>query len=135
MAIVGQDDPAGGSARSGLNLNQRVGGSQELASARSLTDAFTAPEIRVDPDTHTRRWVSFALLGLLAAIVVASFVGLFWAFYKPAAAGVQDVRFGYMTDLLNIVFGPVIALVSSVVGFYFGAKTAIETPNAGKRNP
>ena len=28
--------------------------------------------------------------------------------------------------LLNVVFGPVITLFSSVVGFYFGAKTAQE---------
>jgi hypothetical protein len=84
-------------------------------------------------DERTRRTVSYWLLGLLTLLLVTAFVATFiinegdGAFsgkiWIPDAAGQSE----FFLKVLNIVFGPVVTLVSSVVGFYFGARTANES--------
>jgi hypothetical protein len=94
---------------------------------------FSDPPTQPNQDALTRKWVSQFLLYVLAGIIVAAALGL--AMILPSAGtdySKPDARVRYLIDVLNIVFGPVIALVSSVVGFYFGAKTAIETPAAAQ---
>lgn len=82
------------------------------------------PSTKDIDDKETRRNISYVLLALLALIVFAAFVALFYIYYYRT--GNQDPAFKQLTELLNIVFGPVIALVSSVVGFYFGARTVTD---------
>jgi hypothetical protein len=56
--------------------------------------------------------IAAALLGILAFIVVAAFLTIWfdWA---------DD---GELTDLLTLIFAPVLGLVGAVTGFYYGEK-------------
>lgn len=65
---------------------------------------------------NTRRLIAYILLLYLGAIVVIALVALY-------AEGVELDR---AKDILSILVGPVIGLVGSVVGFYFGAQTVRE---------
>lgn len=77
---------------------------------------------------YTRQTISLWLVGLLCAIVVLSFTALFLI---GAASGFGDRFFDHLRVLLELLFGPVIALLSSAVGFYFGTKVGeAGTPNA-----
>lgn len=91
---------------------------------------FEPPVTVTDEDIKTRRNISYVLLALLGAMLVASFAALFiiniQAKVTPPQITAAESDFKNLTTLLNIVFGPMIALVSSVVGFYFGARTARE---------
>ena len=55
---------------------------------------------------------------LLAVIILFAFITL-WTFSST---------FGDLEKLLTIVFGPVIALVGTAIGYYFGGKTAQNEP-------
>lgn len=90
-------------------------------------------------DSPIRKWVSYWLLALLAAVVIAAFIQLFTINGSlPADNSTNSIMADNEADsarlmsLLNIVFGPIVTLFSSVVGFYFGARTAREgTSNGG----
>lgn len=91
------------------------------------------PIVRETLDTTVRKWVSYLLLAVLTAVIIAGFTELFLI---NAEKGV-DVDAGPAADatrlmnLMNLVFGPVVTLFSSVVGFYFGARTAKEGATGG----
>lgn len=68
------------------------------------------PPTETTPDDKTRRWVTYALVLLLAVLALG---GL-----SIAAAGVMDPS--VESDVLDKVFNPVVALTSTAVGFYFG---------------
>lgn len=87
-------------------------------------------------DDRTRRGVSFWLLALLTFLLIISFLATFvininYGTYNfKIKGGVFEYnakeQAEFFLKVLNIVFGPVVTLVSSVVGFYFGARTANE---------
>jgi hypothetical protein len=80
---------------------------QELAAARSPARARES----------IRSQVTLLLLGLFALIVIATFVTM-WVRFTHGNS-IQDLK-----DVLAIVFAPVVALVSSALGFYFGSSKA-----------
>ena len=61
-----------------------------------------------------RGLIAQGLVVLLAVIILFAFISL-WIFTSS---------FGDLEKLMTIVFGPVIALVGSAIGYYFGGKTA-----------
>ncbi len=61
-----------------------------------------------------RGLIAQALTLLLAVIILFAFITL-WT---------SSSTFGDLEKLLTIVFGPVIALVGTAIGYYFGGKTA-----------
>ena len=61
-----------------------------------------------------RGLVAQALIVLLAVIILFAFITL-WTYSST---------FDDLEKLLTIVFGPVIALVGTAIGYYFGGKTA-----------
>src|SRR5262249_31059672 len=61
------------------------------------------------------------LILILAALVTAPFWFIAWRSDQANA----------VKEILQIVFGPVVALVGSVIGFYFGVERAGTTGNAG----
>lgn len=61
-----------------------------------------------------RSVLALSLVALLAGIIIVSFV----------LVALKSVAVADMDTILKIVFAPVIALVGSVVGFYFGADVA-----------
>lgn len=61
-----------------------------------------------------RSVLALSLVALLAGIIIVSF----------ALVALKSVAVADMDTIMKIVFAPVIALVGSVVGFYFGADVA-----------
>ncbi len=85
---------------------------------------FEAFEERAyDPDSSrdgTRQTITLWLIGLLCAIVGLTFVALF---ARGASTGFTDKEFFHeLKQVLDVLVGPVITLLASAVGFYFGYK-------------
>lgn len=84
-------------------------------------DAFE--ERSYDPDSSrdgTRQTITLWLIGLLCAIVGLTFVALF---ARGASTGFTDKEFfRELKQVLDVLLGPVITLLASAVGFYFGYK-------------
>jgi Ca2+/H+ antiporter len=104
------------------NLDQDIPtGTQNITS----TVGEFKPASEENPDTATRRGISYALFALLTGVIVVAFIALFLAnsVNNSTDAAADAER---LIKLINIIFGPVVTLFSSVVGFYFGARTAKE---------
>lgn len=72
-------------------------------------------ERKYDPGRDRERVRGALALGLLVGlglVIAAAFVSI-WAQWMPEG----DVK-----DLLTVIFGPVVALTGSALGFYFGGK-------------
>lgn len=68
----------------------------------------------------TRQTITLWLIGLLCAIVGLTFVALF---ARGASTGFTDKDFFHeLKQILDVLLGPVITLLASAVGFYFGYK-------------
>jgi hypothetical protein len=91
-------------------------------------DASGAADGKVSADTSrswsTRRRLAYALLALLAVLVVASVIAMF-----------TNVDLQRIKDVMTLTLGPVAGLVGAVVGFYFGAKTGSESPGGSSSPP
>ncbi len=98
---------------------------------------------------HARKLIGYTLLGLLIAIVLLSFAALLLidlqhhmvdqtvvaairsrgdaerlATILKIASEASEADANRLAVLLNIVFGPVVTLLGSVTGFYFGRSRA-----------
>src|SRR5689334_4084676 len=58
-----------------------------------------------------RGWIALSLIGLLALVTIASF-----AFMWRHPGNSKELH-----DLLEVLYGPLIALVGAATGYYFGA--------------
>jgi hypothetical protein len=68
----------------------------------------------------TRQIITLWLIGLLCVIVAFAFVALF---ARGASSGFTDRQFFLeLKQVLDVLVGPVITLLASAVGFYFGSK-------------
>lgn len=66
----------------------------------------------IDRDREQKRgWIALILVGLLAAVIILSFIGLF-----------LKVELKDLKELLTIILSPLVALVGAATGFYFGEK-------------
>lgn len=84
------------------------------------------PEVKGDYDPGryqdaTRSYIAYWLLALLTLLVIGGFSLLFAV---PGGATFDNLK-----SILELVFGPIIALVSAATGFYFGA----QQPGPGKK--
>jgi len=89
--------------------------------APSFTDL---PSRRFDPDEfrdQARKKITYWLLSLLTLLFAGAFVSLFFIEGK--------LTFEHLKGLLEILLGPLVALVSAATGFYFGAQAG----NRGNR--
>jgi hypothetical protein len=66
---------------------------------------------------RTREIVTLWLIGVLCVIVVLAFVGLF---ARGMHHQFDEKFFAELKQVLDVLLGPVITLLSSAVGFYFG---------------
>ncbi len=92
------------------------------AGADGIIDLGSALDYNVEPETrpysvarareNIRGIIALGLIALLSAVVVVSLI-LIW---------VHPERSKELHELLVLVFGPLIALVGSATGFYFGSK-------------
>lgn len=67
-----------------------------------------------------REAITVWLLGLLCVVVGLAFTALLLD-EDPTLA---DQRFAHLKTLLDVVVGPIVTLLSSVIGFYFGLQSA-----------
>ena len=85
----------------------------------SAAPGFDGPrEEPFDSERHrdtTRSWIAYWLLGLLTLVVVFSFGSLI-------VFSDGKVTFDNLKSLLELVMGPIVALVSAATGFYFGSQ-------------
>jgi hypothetical protein len=86
---------------------------QASASPKVTVTQALAPESRQLED-YTRIALAGALVGLLAVVTLVP--GFYIATYPSKEAAIES--------FLKLVFTPIVGLVGSVVGFYFGARTA-----------
>lgn len=84
------------------------------------------PPVRAEPYNAdrsrdaTRQTITLWLIGLLCAIVSLTFVALF---ARGAASGFADKDFFQeLKQVLDVLVGPIITLLASAIGFYFGYK-------------
>ncbi|HEV7887908.1 MAG TPA: hypothetical protein VGO92_10130, partial [Acidimicrobiales bacterium] len=68
----------------------------------------------------TRKTIALALLALLALLVVTAILTIF-------RTTVSEAR---IKDLFGLIFGPIVGLVGTVIGFYFGSQTAKQAEGA-----
>jgi hypothetical protein len=74
----------------------------------------------------TRKTIAYALVALLIVVALTPFVAL----------GAKLIPVSDLDTVMKIVFAPVVGLVGSVVGFYFGSQTAQdEKPGDTNRRP
>ncbi len=94
-----------------------------VAASTAAPGLETPSEKGYDPlryqDT-TRSYIAYWLLSLLTVMVLGGFLMLL---------AVPAVTFDNLKSILELVFGPIVALVSAATGFYFGA----QQPGAGKK--
>ena len=69
---------------------------------------------------RTREIIALWLVGLLCSIVALAFVGLFFV----ERASDQKLAFENLKAVLDVLVGPIVTLLSSAIGFYFGSRTA-----------
>jgi hypothetical protein len=67
----------------------------------------------------TRQIITLWLIGLFCVLIALSFVALFIIGLK-SPGGFDDSFFAKLKTLLDVLLGPVITLLSSAIGFYFG---------------
>jgi hypothetical protein len=75
---------------------------------------YSPAEKRYDPEPardEARKWLAFTLVWLLCGVVGASFL-LLWI--------LESASFANLKALIELVLAPVVALVGSATGFYFG---------------
>lgn len=104
----------------GENSGAAAAGSPSIGPSIGTFD----PATKDNPDDKTRRGISYWLLTLLTGLIIVSFIAIFIANGLAGDADDAAADADRLITLVNIVFGPVVTLVSSVVGFYFGARTA-----------
>jgi hypothetical protein len=72
----------------------------------------------VQAQDTARKNIAYALLGITALIIFGAFILASYALgaNQPISENLKTVL-----ALLNVVFGPIVALLGSATGFYFGA--------------
>jgi hypothetical protein len=73
------------------------------------------PEVKERPIEQVRAQVARTLVAILAVVIFFSFLTLWMVSPPPGLADLEKI--------LTIIFGPLIALVSGAVGYYFGGKS------------
>jgi amino acid permease len=76
----------------------------------------------------TRVLITGALLAITALIVLGAFVMSAWAL---GTKGSLEDNLRTILAILNVVYSPIVALLGSVIGFYFGANRAARDSKAG----
>jgi hypothetical protein len=120
----------GGVAVSETNspLDLESGPSKAAADAARLPETVAAEPYNPDrARDKTRQNIAYALIAILAGTIVMTMV-LTWWLISPADPAGNAER---LVRVVNIIFGPIVTLVGSATGFYFGAQTASRPPNPG----
>lgn len=77
-----------------------------------------------DPNTvtdRTRTQIAWALLAITALIILATIGMSIWALSSSQS---MEQSLKTILAVTNVLFGPIIAVLGSVIGFYFGLRAA-----------
>ena len=105
---------------------KRDGGGPASGSLREIP--YNADQSR----DNTRETVTLWLIGLLCSIIALAFAALY---ARGIHNGFDDDFFGQLKQLTDVLIGPVITLLSSAVGFYFGYQQGTKTQQQADQNP
>ncbi len=126
MTTVASPAVAGGTTLDGNDIFEPLDGTLAAdAPAPGLNKP--AEEGGYDPDRYrdtTRSYIAYWLLFLLTLVILGSFASL-------ATLERDKLSFENLRGLLELIFGPLVALVSAATGFYFGAQSG--QPRNGRR--
>lgn len=119
-------DQSPGAARTALQ--SRVAAEQPLEEGATIETkaSSTLQDVAARQDKakdDTRQTITLWLIGLFVVIVVLSFVALFMVGLQ-GPGGFDGEFFQRLKTLLDVLLGPVITLLSSAIGFYFGYQQA-----------
>ena len=98
----------------GANGSGGAGGVDINEAVAPPTGAYTPVEENYNPEPRrdqARMWLAYILVALLCVVIMASY-GSLWL--------MSSADFPNLKALLELVLAPVIALVGSATGFYFG---------------
>jgi hypothetical protein len=88
---------------------------EELPLAYTISQPNESPPYNPDEDREkVRKWIAVGLFFLLATIVI----------FALAAMGLKFVPKDDIKDVLTIFFSPIITLLGTVLGFYYGEKSS-----------
>lgn len=89
--------------------------------APGLTGPSSKPYNPDEFRDNARKRITYWLLALLTILFIGAFVSLFVIEGQP--------DFDQLKTLLELLLGPLVALVSAATGFYFGAQSASKNRN------
>lgn len=93
----------------------------DIAKIESFQAPVGDPErIEQQSQGRTREIIAVWLLGLLCVVVGLAFTAYFLDYDSVPA----EKRFANLKTLLDVLVGPIITLLSSAIGFYFGSRSA-----------
>jgi len=92
------------------------------------TEPIPAPEERPFDPTRAREVMRGAIALALLSTLFLLLVAAHYTYWKSS-----EVKYDDYMKLLNLVFTPVVALVSTAIGFYFGERAASTGRGRGRR--
>ena len=113
-----------GSTVSEVTRQSGTDASDELRSVAKDKEAPYAPRDRAQDSA--RQIITLWLIGLFCVLIVLAFAALFMIGLKD---GFNQGFFEKLKSLLDVLLGPVITLLSSAIGFYFGYQQGAGTLN------
>ncbi|HEY1752536.1 MAG TPA: hypothetical protein VGG29_14855 [Caulobacteraceae bacterium] len=122
------DVAAGGPAQAPISLKD-IGGASSAAVGPQVVSA-TGVQANYDPgpeQERARAIIAYILLGVLVlSVLVMLIAGVVLAadcYMAKSCTNAKD-SMTVMTSSVGLIFTPIVGLVGSVIGFYFGAKAA-----------
>jgi hypothetical protein len=122
-----------------LDLDTYVDKKQAPEGKITLTQPAIEP-YNIDRARETvRLWIALVLLLVLCIIVLAAMTAALVAMWQHAKTSPNkddaEAAFAHVKDLTQMVFGPIVALVSAATGFYFGAAGGMAHPPRDQQKP
>ena len=76
-----------------------------------------------------RKYIAFWLIGILSGVVAIALLTCLVLIYFDTN---DKDRFDHLLAVINLIFGPIIALVGSATGFYFGSQSQSSKQDGGR---
>ena len=90
----------------------------DLGPAQESARSFRLDRQREETRGRIAMWLLWLLIGVVAAAFLTVWINMWQTGAAPAEAVKTDVA-----EILQLVLGPVITLLGTVTGFYFGARS------------
>lgn len=102
-----------------------VDGEESVSSPKSMASPppLSSDSISIEPYNHqkqqeiARRYIAYALVGMVTLLVILSF---WYLFVLPLSPNTNKYVVNLLS-LLQVLFGPLVTLTATAIGYYFGA--------------